>query len=335
MGTLKNFNQNLGKIRLSTKEQNLGLIFHTSSSAMIHTIINEDPSSINHFSFYFTLTEFNKDEFINSLSYQTSLEIYKEYYLNSINISDEVDKPQNNEIKRLLKFEENKYQKFTGTETESVKNNRTLALFQSIGEIILKNNQNIGPLDVLRLGLETSRFWCISPDNLSYTASWSYSNILPTYIADVINSIPQPDNPNSNPETWLMSKEISNRIHNEKYNLDLETKKWIWSIHNFIFYINDPDRIELKTKYKDINGMNDMLSDIYLNIGSFDNLQSSKYQFSHVYSSRDHWNEFLEDLNENVSLDYGIDIKNDFSNIGELYSFWSFRFVNAVLLYLV
>ena len=77
-----------------------------------------------------------------------------------------------------------------------------------------------------------------------------------------------------------MSKEIHNRIHNKKYNLDIETKKWIWSIHNFVFYINDSYRVELKTKYKEINGMNDMLSDIFLDIGKFDNLQSSKYQFS-------------------------------------------------------
>ena len=132
-----------------------------------------------------------------------------------------------------------------------------------------------------------------------------------------------------------MSKEINNRIHDEKYNLDIETKKWIWSIHNFIFYINDPDKIELKTKYKEVKGMNDMLSDIFLNIGMFDNLNSSKYQFSHVYSSREHWSEFIEDLNERVMTDFGIDVKNDHSNIGEFYSYWSFRFINAIMLYLV
>jgi len=40
-------------------------------------------------------------------------------------------------------------------------------------------------------------------------------------------------------------------------------------------------------------------------------------------------------LNERVFSDYGIDIKNDHSNIGEFYSFWSFRFINAIMLYLV
>lgn len=335
MGALKNFNKNLGSLGLSSKKQITGLLFHTSSSAMIHSIINEDKSGVDYFTPYFSLNEFNKDEFINSSSYQTSLEIYKEYYLNSINISDDVNKPINKDLNKLIDSVGNKYEKFIGTELELVKNQRTLTIFESIGEIILKNEESIGALEILKLGLECSRFWCISPDRLSYTSSWSFSNILPTYLADVINSIPQPNNPNSNPETWLMSKEINNRIHDEKYNLDIETKKWIWSIHNFIFYINDPDKIELKTKYKEINGMNDMLSDVFLNIGMFDNLISSKYQFSHVYSSREHWKEFLEDLNDSVKNDYGVSIKNNFSNNGELYSFWSFRFINAVILYLV
>ena len=39
--------------------------------------------------------------------------------------------------------------------------------------------------------------------------------------------------------------------------------------------------------------------------------------------------------NDNVKNDYGVGIKNNFSSHGELYSFWSFRFINAVMLYLV
>ena len=340
MSELNQFQENLKKVGISSNNQILGFLYHTAAMPTLLSFINKDESIIK------PLLPLIKNykpkieevEWLDADSLLFSAKIFKEYYLNSSIKSDDILYPEAEIVQGLIESEtKNKYEEFSSIENPYHTNSRVLKLLGSIGEIISDYGDfNSDPFSVISLGYDHSNFWKNTPDGLCFTKSVTLSNVFPTYLADVINTFPFPDANNSNPNLWLLSKEIFNRMHDEKYGLDLETKKWIWSIHNYIFYINDPNRIELITKYQKHEGLDEMLSDIFKNIGGLSgNLKSSKYIYSHVYSSRDHWEEFLEDLNDKVKDDYGIGVPNSFSNAGEYYSFYSFRFVNAVMLYLV
>ena len=90
-----------------------------------------------------------------------------------------------------------------------------MKLIGSIGNILVKN-EIIKFREVLSLAFTHHNFWKYSPDGLSFSDSVILSNILPTYMADVINSIPNPTHFNSNPDLWPLSKEISNLLKNSK-----------------------------------------------------------------------------------------------------------------------
>lgn len=340
MSELTQFQENLKKVGITSNNQILGFLYHTAAMPTLLSFINKDESIIK------PLLPLIKNykpkieevEWLDADSLLFSAKIFKEYYLNSSIKSNDILYPETEIVQGLIESEtENKYEEFSSIESPYNTNLRTLKLLESIGEIISSYGDfSSDPFGLISIGYDHSNFWKNTPDGLCYVKSVTLSNVFPTYLADVINTFPSPDANNSNPNLWILSKEIFNRMHDEKYGLDLETKKWIWSIHNYIFYINDPDRIELITKYQNHEGLNEMLSDIFKNIGGLSgNLKSSKYIYSHVYNSKDHWEEFLEDLNDKVKDDYGIGVPNSFSNAGEYYSFYSFRFVNAVMLYLV
>jgi len=276
-------------------------------------------------------------EFLDSDALLFSAEIFKEYYLNSSSNSDNIPTPETKVVKGFIENEpENKYQEFSSIETPYNTNLRVLKILESIGEIISKYNDfSSNPLDVIDLGYEHSNFWKNTPDRLSYINSVVLSNIFPTYLLNVIHTLPYPDAPNSDPSLWLLSKEIYSRMEDDKYALDLETKQWIWSVHNTIFYTNDPDRVELITKYQTHEGINEMLSDIFKNIGSHSgSLKSSKFKYFHNYPDWDKWDTFINDLNIKVEADFGISVKNNQSSVGEFYWYISYRFINAVMLYL-
>lgn len=339
MSVFKKYRENLEKVGISSKNQILGFLYHTAAMPTLLSFFYKDESIIkpllpliNNYR-----PKIQEVECKDADSLLFSAKIFKEYYLNSSIKSDEIKYPKTEIVKGLIESEsDNKYEEFSSIENPCNKNLRILKLLESIGEIIANYKDfSSNAFDVISVGYDHSNFWKNTPDGLCYFKSVGLSNVFPTYLADVMNTFPFPDANNSNPNLWLLSKEIYNRMHDAKYKLDLESKKWVWNIHNYIFYINDPERIELKNKYKVHDGLNEMLSDIFLNIETFSNLNSSKYEFCNAYSSKDHWKEFLEDLNDNVKNDYGVAIKNNFSSHGELYSFWSFRFINAVMLYLV
>ena len=281
MSVLKQFQENLKKVGISSNNQILGFLYHTAAMPTLLSFINKDESIIKPLLPLINNYKPNIEEveWLDTDSLLFSAKIFKEYYLNSSIKSDEILYPESEIMQRLIESETyNKYEEFSSIENPYNKNLRILKLLESIGEIITSYSDfSSDPFSVISIGYDHSNFWKNTPDGLFYIKSVTLSNVFPNYLADVINTFPFPDANNSNPNLWLLSKEIFNRMHDKKYGLDLETKKWIWSIHNYIFYIKDPDRIELKNKYKDLNGLNEMLSDIFLNIGSFSNLNSSKY----------------------------------------------------------
>ena len=92
---------------------------------------------------------------------------------------------------------------------------------------------------------------------------------------------------------------------------------------------------ELIAKYQKHEGLNEMLSDIFNNIGGLSgNLKSSEFIYVHSYSDWDKWDVFINDVNTKVKDDFGVDIKNINSSNGEGYWYISYRFINAVILYL-
>ena len=339
MNELEQFQKNLKKVGIISHNQILGFLYHTAAMPTLLSFINKDESIIkpllpliNNYQ-----PKIEEVEWLDADSLLFSAKIFKEYYLNSSIKSDDILYPETEIVQGLIESEtENKYEDFSSIENPYNTNSRILKLLESIGEIISDNGDfNSNPLDVVSLGYEHSNFWKNTPDGLCYTKSVTLSNIFPTYLVDVINTFPSPNANNSDPNLWLLSKEIFNRMHDEKYGLDLETKKWVWSIHNYIFYINDPEKIELIAKYQTHEGLNEMLSDIFKNIGGLSgNLKSSKFEYIHNYPDWDKWDVFLNNLNNKVKDDFGISIKSNPSSRGEFYWYISFRFINAVMLYL-
>lgn len=339
MSELTQFQENLRKVGFTSRNQILGFLYHTAAMPTLLSFINEDESIIK------PLLPLIKNykpkieevEWLDFDSLFFSAKIFKEYYLNSSIKSDDILYPKTEIVQGLIESEtENKYEEFDSIENPYNTNLRMLRLLESLGDIISSYGDfSSNPLSVISIGYEHSNFWKNTPDGLCYTKSVTLSNVFPTYLADVMNTFPSPDANNSNPNLWLLSKEIFNRMHDEKYGLDLETKKWIWSIHNYIFYVNDPDRIELITKYQQDEGLNEMLSDIFKNIGGLSgNLKSSEFIYVHRYSNVDKWDVFINDVNRKVKDDFGISIKNIYSSRGEGYWYLSYRFINAVMLYL-
>ena len=333
------FQENLKKVGITSNNQILGFLYHTAAMPTLLSFINKDESLIkpllpliNDYQ-----PKIEEVKWLDADSLVFSAKIFKEYYLNSSIKSDDILYPETEIVQGLIESEtKNKYQEFSSIETPYNTNLRILKLLESIGEIISNYGDfNSNPFGVISIGYEHSNFWKNTPDVLCYTKSVTLSNVFPTYLADVINTFPCPDANNSNPNLWILSKEIFNRMHDEKYGLDLETKKWVWSIHNYIFYINDPDRIELIAKYQKHEGLNEMLSDIFKNIGGLSgSLKSSEFIYVHSYSDWDKWDVFINDVNSKVKDDFGISIKNISSSIGEGHWYISYRFINAVMLYL-
>lgn len=336
--SVKQFQDNLINVGMTSQNQILGFFYHTAVMPTLLSFINQDESIIKPLlpliKNYKPKIEEVEGLIDDSLFF--SAQIFKEYYLNSSIESNDILYPDIEIVQGLIESEkENKYEEFSSIENPHNTNLRILKLLESIGEIISSYGDfNSFPLGLISIGYDHSNFWKNTPDGLCYIKSVTYSNVFPTYLADVMNTLPSPDANNSNPDLWILSKEIFNRMHDEKYGLDLETKKWIWSIHNYIFYVNDQKKIELLTKYQNFEGTNEILSDIFKNIGGLSkNLKSKEFIFVHSYTSWDEWDLFINDVNCKVKDDFGIVIKN-YGSKGESYWYISYRFINAVMLYL-
>lgn len=208
-------------------------------------------------------------------------------------------------------------------------------LIENIGNILQKEGCELG--EALSLGHAHANFWINDQNGLSFCSSVIGSNVLPTYLASIINSIPLPDELTSKPDIWLFSKELNWRLHETVLdNFDEPTKRWIWNLHNFLFYTNNIETPTLKDEFNNTDGLNNILSQVFLNIGHYNNLApltSVYFRFYNHYQTEKEWTTFINTIDSRMEEYFGIDKPPKFNNLGELYSFFSYRFIAAITLY--
>ena len=118
-------------------------------------------------------------------------------------------------------------------------------------------------------------------------------------------------------KNWIFKKynEQDVTFYKENYSLDENTKKWIWLVHNFVFYVNERNSTKRKEKYVTESGLSEMLSDIFLNIGGLSsNLNSDRFEYLHRYPKKEHWKDFLIEVDKAVHKDYGKAIFDKFNS---------------------
>jgi hypothetical protein len=171
----------------------------------------------------------------------------------------------------------------------------------------------------------------------AYIGAVILSNIQPTYLANIMNTFPLPEEYCSNPDKWVFSKEIYSRLMDKKYNLDNQAMEWVMRFHEFLFFDNPNDLEEIKTKHDSIDVLKNMIQNIYTQISKFndqDPLYSKKLKFVKKYTGQDNWKDFLREWEINYSEDFGATKIEQMYCMGEFYSHYSFRFIHAVLLFL-
>ena len=339
---MRAFVDNLLKLRFTSEKQIKGFDYFVVCVPSVLSFIQQDDSIINPLLPLLSndskeKTHYSVSDFVNlnEKNKKIAIDIFKEFYFNAVSIDKQIKKPSLDIINKSIDSSTNRYNEIPNSLLEHFKTVRFTTLIESIGEILIDNGYT-DSREIFSLAYTHHNLWKYSPDGLTFSSSVIKSNILPTHLADVINSIPLPNAFNSNPDLWTVSKEISNRIHDEKYSLDNETKEWIWLIHNYIFYNNDDNSI--KDKYQNHNGFNEMLFDIFLNIGNKGKLSkkliSKNNSYLQRYSKREDWAAYITQINKLVAADYGIAHLENFNSVGELHSLVSFKFINAVMLYI-
>ena len=236
-----------------------------------------------------------------------------------------------------IDMDNNHYEKFGvwSSDTQYYKQLMCMLLLRRIGTVL--NNSECSIEECFDLGHVHSNYWINSHEGETFCKSIISSNILPTYIATIIESLPFPNNFRSNPEIWILSKEISWRLQEcQIYNFTEKNSEWIWLLHNYIFYTNDPNKATPKLKYKNMEGFNEMLSDVFLNIHNFNNscpIDAYDLSFNNKYKSREDWPSFIDGINDKTNRFYGPSDLEKHNCQGEFYSYASFRFVIAASMY--
>ena len=175
-----------------------------------------------------------------------------------------------------------------------------------------------------------------SLEKQAYIGAAVLSNLQPSYLANVTNTLPFPNQFVSDPVKWIFSKELFTRLSDEKYGLDYKAANWIIDFHNFLFFKDPTNAQEHKNKHETVDHFENMITDIYKQIEQYHNqhnLDSKKFKFKSKYSGQDNWNSFVKQWQYNYTTDYGNEKVEDLFCVGEFYSHMSFRFMNAVLLF--
>ena len=234
-----------------------------------------------------------------------------------------------------ISFDRNTNPYFKKVENQWNINCRSRDLIKKIGE---KIEQFISTKEqALALGYAHAHMKMHSfPEKQAYISAAVLSNIQPSYLANVTNTLPFPNQFVSDPEKWIFSKELFTRLSDEKYGLDYKAANWIIDFHNFLFFKDPNNAQEHKNKHETVDHFENMILDIYKQIVQYHNqhnLDSKKFKFKSKYSGQDDWNSFVKQWQYNYTSDYGNEKVEDLFCIGEFYSHMSFRFLNAVLLF--
>jgi len=304
--------------------QILGLAYFNSSIPTVLANVKQDKSIISPLQNVVSNIGNSSSEGANVLY------LYKEMYFAALT--------NDNDLKPLVldgipndffAADNNPYLKYSNTEFGFFKKSRvSVMLIQRMGEIL--EDYNVTIFEAFQLGHSHMNFLLQTNSRLNVAHAVIFSNILPHYIAGIIEIIPKPDNLNSRTDLWVFSKIFYQTISNELSN-DASFCEWLWYFHNAIFYENEPGSTKVKSEWSldDPSFEINMLKNIMDVLPAFYR-GNSKIGNQQINSGKSFvkWEEFFPILNEYLKNNYGVQSPNEtFINIGETCNYLAYKFI--------
>lgn len=225
--------------------------------------------------------------------------------------------------------DDNPYFKFSHSEFGFFKKSRvSVMLIQRMGKIL--EDYTISTPEAFQLGHSHMNFLLSTNSRLSAASAVIMSNILPHYLAGIIEMIPNKNSLNSREDLWIFSKVFYQTISDELAN-DTLFCEWLWYFHNAIFYENEPGSNKVKSEWSldDPNFEISMLKTIMQFLPSFyRGNKSIGNQQINTGKSFSKWEEFFPILNEHLKTNYGVKSPTDtFVNKGEACNYLAYKFI--------
>ena len=260
------------------------------------------------------------------------LYIYREFFFNAFIKSNEI-KHMNFEGLPEGFFSENnnKYLKYADQEETLFKNSGlTLDLIGNIGKILFDYKINIS--QAFNLGHQhTNYLFGINP--IAASEAILLSNVLPEYLATLVECIPKPESLALRSDLWLFSKLLQNELGNSDY--DHELQAWIWHYHNSLFYKDELGSVKIKQDW-DLEKADfefDMLIQINITIFSYYkfNRKTGNQKINREIELINKPEDYFNFINEKMLDSYFFEIdRKDFRNIGEKTNYLCRVFMKAI-----
>lgn len=304
--------------------QILGLAYFNSAIPTVLADVNQDQTIVA------PLQNVISDVGIASSEGANVLYLYKElFYAGSTN---------DNELKPLtlegipadfFSLDDNPYFKYSHSEFGFFKKSRvSVMLIQRMGKIL--EDYKISIPEAFQLGHSHMNFLLSTTSRLSAASAVIMSNILPHYLAGVIEMIPNTNSLNSRKDLWIFSKIFYQTISDE-FADDTLFCEWLWFFHNAIFYVNEPGSTEVKPEWSldDPNFEISMLKTIMELLPSFykgnNSIGNQQINSGKSFSK---WEDFFPILNEHLKTNYGVQSPTDtFVNKGEACNYLAYKFI--------
>jgi hypothetical protein len=260
------------------------------------------------------------------------LYIYRECFFNASIKSDEIGNINFDGLPEdFFSDSNNRYLKYANQEeTLFKKSGLTLDLIGNIGKILYDYNVNIS--QAFNLGHQHTIFlFGIHP--IATSEAILLSNVLPEYLATLVDSIPKPETLALKSDLWLFTKILQKELADSEYDQDFQA--WIWYYHNSLFYENKPGSVTIKEEWdlENTDFEDQMLIQINQSIFTYYRLnqktgnQTINRTIDLVKKPEDYFNFINEKMLETYLIE--IDRKN-FRNIGEKTNYLCRVFLKAI-----
>ena len=258
--------------------------------------------------------------------------IYREFFLNASIKSDEIENINFDGLPEdFFSDSNNRYLKYANQEeTLFKKSGLTLDLIGSVGKILFDYNVTIS--QAFNLGHQhTNYLFGIHP--IATSEALLLSNVLPEYLATLVNTIPNTEILALRSDIWLFTKLLQKELADSEY--DQEFQAWIWYYHNSLFYENKPGSATIKKAWdlENTDFEDQMLIQINQSIFTYYKLnqktgnQTINRTFDLVKKPEDYFSFINEKMLETYLIE--IDRKN-FRNIGEKTNYLCRVFLKAI-----
>lgn len=310
-----------------SEEQLLGLAYFNSAIPTVLANACKDESII------IPLGEVIKDIGKSSSEGANVLYLYREMYFNAVTRDSEINPLDLEGIENDFFYPNiNPYQIYADEEFGFfLKSRLTLMLIQRIGKILEDYNINIQ--EAFELGHYHMNFLLQTSSELNVSKAVIMSNILPHYVARIVEIIPNPDSISLHSDLWIFSKIFFQTISDE-FSDDKLFSEWLWYFHNGIFFKSEVGSTEVKSEWSldDPRFEIKMLEAIMATLPSFFKINDKVgNQAINTGKGFEKWEEFFPLLNDKLREEYEVESPcKNFINMGETCNYLAYKFIASV-----